>query len=178
MVNLLNSVLKTPNRRIALIAGIVTILDQLTKEIVRHCLEYASGEKVIIPGFFKFVHWGNTGAAWSLFRDNNLLLAVVAIIALGILYVTRHHFDVRTPSSQLAFGLICGGIIGNLIDRLHVHYVIDFLYFYVQQRGGAEIGFPAFNVADSAICTGVGLIFLLTLKSERKPKPVESAPAK
>jgi lipoprotein signal peptidase len=56
--------------------------------------------------------------------------------------------------------------------------VVDFLYFYVQQRGGGEIGFPAFNVADSAICTGVGLIFLMTLKSEAKPKPVEPASAK
>lgn len=177
-MNPFSLLLKTPNRRIALIALLVTIFDQLTKEIVRHTLEYASGEKVIIPGFFKFVHWGNTGAAWSLFRDNNLLLAVVAILALGILYFTRHHFDVRTPWSQLAFGLICGGIVGNLIDRLRVHYVIDFLYFYVQQRAGGELGFPAFNVADSAICTGVGLIFLLTLKNERKPKPVESAPAK
>src|SRR5213075_1991065 len=106
--------------------------------------------------------------------NNNLLLAVIAIAALGILYVSRHHFDVRTRASQLAFGLICGGIVGNLIDRLHEGHLIDFLYFYVQQRGGSEVGFPAFNVADSAICTGVGLIFLLTLRNERAPKQVES----
>src|SRR4051812_50118502 len=123
MVNLLNSVLKTPNRRIALIAGIVTILDQLTKEIVRHCLEYASGEKVIIPGFFKFVHWGNTGAAWSLFRDNNLLLAVVGYNSLGDFYFSKQHFDFRTPSSQFSFRLICGGDIWKLIYLLPVLYV-------------------------------------------------------
>ncbi len=173
-----DSLLKTPNRRIAIIAASVLILDQLTKQIVQRFLDYASGEKIIIPGFFKLVHWGNTGAAWSIFTNNNLLLAVIAVAALGILYFSRHHFDVRTRASQVAFGFICGGIVGNLIDRLHKGHVIDFLYFYVQQRGGSEIGFPAFNVADSAICTGVGLIFLLTLKSERKSKPVEPASAK
>jgi signal peptidase II len=75
----------------------------------------------------------------------------------------------------VAFGLIFGGIVGNLIDRLWRGHVIDFLYFYLQQRGGGDIGFPAFNVADSAICTGVGLIFLITWKSERdvhSPEPV------
>jgi lipoprotein signal peptidase len=56
--------------------------------------------------------------------------------------------------------------------------VVDFLYFYLQQRGGGEMGFPAFNVADSAICTGVGLVFLLSLRAERKPKEAESAAAK
>ena len=177
-MNPFSPLLKTPNRRIALIAAGVLILDQVTKEVVQRFLALASGEKVIIPGFFKLVHWGNTGAAWSLFTNNNFLLAVIAIVALGILYFSRHHFDVRTRTSQIAFGLICGGIVGNLIDRLRVQHVIDFLYFYVQQRGGSEVGFPAFNIADSAICTGVGLIFLLTLKSEGKPKPIEPASAK
>jgi signal peptidase II len=59
-----------------------------------------------------------------------------------------------------------------LIDRLLFKHVIDFLYFYVQQRGGSEIGFPAFNVADSAICTGVGLVFLITWRAE-KATPAE-----
>jgi len=66
--------------------------------------------------------------------------------------------------------------VGNLIDRLRVKHVIDFLYFYLQQRGGSEIGFPAFNVADSAICTGVGLIFLLTWRNEHRPKVATGEP--
>jgi len=127
-----------------------------------------------VEGFFKFVHWGNTGAAWSLFRGNNYLLALVAILAVVVLYFSRHHFDARTLLGQIAFGLICGGIVGNLIDRLWAGHVIDFIYFYVVQRSGAEVGFPAFNVADSAICTGVGLVFLITWKSERNPKTAES----
>src|SRR5882724_5591146 len=163
------AMLRTPNRRIAVIALMVVALDQITKQIVLHFL--GSGrEKIVIEGFFKFVLWGNTGAAWSLFRGNNALLALIALV---VLFFSRHHFDARSGLGQLAFGLICGGIIGNLIDRLWAKHVIDFLYFYLQQRDGTEIGFPAFNVADSAICTGVGLVFLLTWRSERKIRPVQ-----
>jgi signal peptidase II len=165
-MSLIREMLRTPNRRVAAIALLVVALDQMTKQIVLRFLGY-SQEKIVIEGFFKFVHWGNTGAAWSLFRGNNGLLATIAVVALIVLFLSRHHFDARSLLGQLAFGLICGGILGNLIDRLWAKHVIDFLYFYVQQRGGNEIGFPAFNVADSAICTGVGLIFLLTWRSER-----------
>ena len=167
----LNSLIRTPNRRIALIAVLVIALDQLTKQIVLQFLPQPGQERIVIDGFFRFVHWGNTGAAWSLFRGNNELLAGVAVLALLILFLSRHHFDSRTLLSQIAFGLIFGGIVGNLIDRLLVGHVIDFIYFYIQLRGGSEIGFPAFNVADSAICTGVGLVFLLTWKSDHKAKP-------
>jgi signal peptidase II len=168
---------RTPNRRIAWIGLLVIGLDQLTKLIVLRFLGY-SDERVVVEGFFKFVHWGNTGAAWSLFRGNNNVLAMVAIVALVVLILSRHHFDSRTWLGQIAFGLIFGGIVGNLIDRLYRGQVIDFLYFYLQQRGGGEIGFPAFNVADSAICTGVGLVFLITWKNERGVKPTAPAPAK
>jgi signal peptidase II len=173
----LNSLVRTPNRRIALIALLVIALDQLTKQLVLRLLGYAQ-EQVVIPGFFKFVHWGNTGAAWSLFRGNNGLLAGVALFALLVLFLSRHHFDSRTLLSQVAFGLIFGGIMGNLIDRVRVGHVIDFLYFYVKGRNGAEVGFPAFNVADSAICTGVGLVFLITWLSDRRTKPEESSASK
>jgi signal peptidase II len=97
-----------------------------------------------------------------------------------VLFLSRHHFDSRTLMGQVAFGFIFGGIVGNLVDRLlpSRHEVIDFLYFYLQQRGGNEVGFPAFNVADSAICTGVGLVFLLTLRGERAaPKASTDSPA-
>jgi len=172
-----NVLVRTPNRRIALIALLVVALDQLTKQIVLRLLGYAQ-EKVVFQGFFKIVHWGNTGAAWSLFRGNNELLAGVALAALVILFVTRHHFDSRTLLSQVAFGMICGGIIGNLIDRLWAGHVIDFIYFYLEPQAGTELGFPAFNLADSAICTGVGLVFLITWRSDHPAKPAESSPAK
>jgi signal peptidase II len=160
---------RTPNRRIAFVALFILALDQFTKFLVKRLLPYQDDEKVIIKGFFKFVHWINTGAAWSLFMGNNGLLAVVALIALYILYRSRHHFEAHTVTGQLALGLIFGGIIGNLTDRLRDRYVTDFLYFHLDRRGGSEIGFPAFNIADSAICVGVALIFILSWKSEKMP---------
>jgi len=171
------TIAQTPNRRIALIALLIITLDQLTKALVLRCLGYAQ-EKVVIEGFFKFVHWGNTGAAWNLFRGNNGVLALVALVALVVLYLSRHHFEAGTWLGQVAFGLIFGGIVGNLIDRLRVEHVIDFIYFYLQQRDGGEVGFPAFNVADSAICTGVGLIMLITWRNDRAVRPVETSAAK
>jgi len=170
-MGLTNMLLGTPNRRIAGIALAVFVLDQFTKCLVLRWLGNGQ-ERVIVDGFFKFVHWGNTGAAWSLFRGNNELLAIIGIIALLVLFLSRHHFESRTLLGQIAFGLIFGGIMGNLTDRLLPtrNGVIDFIRFYLHQRGGDEIGFPAFNVADSAICTGVGLVFLITWKSERTEK--------
>jgi signal peptidase II len=158
--------LSTSNRRIALVAVFVLALDQFTKQLVNRLLRFDE-DKVIIDGFFKFVHWSNTGAAWSLFSGRNNLLALVALIALFVLYRSRHHFDAHTLTGQVALGLIFGGIVGNLIDRVRAGHVTDFLYFYINQRGGTEIGFPAFNIADSAICVGVGLIFILSLKNEK-----------
>jgi len=153
------------NWRIINLALAIIAFDQLTKLAVLKYLGFAE-EKVIVDGFFKLVHWGNTGAAWSMFSGNNGVLAVVAIAALVVLFFTRHHFNIHTLGGQVSLGLIFGGIVGNLIDRLRVGHVVDFLYFYVYRRDGQVAGFPAFNVADSAICVGVGLLFLLSWQND------------
>jgi len=163
----------------AALAGTILLLDQLTKYIVLRFLGRAE-EKVIIDGFFKFVHWTNTGAAWSLFHDNNHMLAIISLIAFGALVIFRHHFEAHTKLGQIALGLMFGGILGNAVDRLHPdrYHVIDFLYFFVYKRGGGEAGFPAFNIADMAICTGVGLLFLLSWQNgaeEMKKAKAEEA---
>lgn len=166
------ALLRTPNRRVAGFALLVFALDQLTKLMVLRFI--GRGEQlVLVDGFFKFVHWGNTGAAWSLFRGNNEMLAIIALVALLVLFFSRHHFDSGTLPGQMAFGCIVGGIAGNLTDRLLPgrQQVIDFLYFYVNQRGGEELGFPAFNIADSAICVGVALVLWLSWKGEAPAKP-------
>jgi signal peptidase II len=167
------------NLRIAALALVIFALDQFTKWLVLHSL-YLGEEKPIIPGFFDLVLWVNTGAAWSLFSGNNGMLALVALLAFVALWLTRHHFDSHRVIGQIAFGFIFGGIAGNLFDRLVRHEVVDFLRFYIVQRPiyfppfEHQLGFPAFNVADSAICTGVGLIFLITWKNESAPKSADS----
>jgi signal peptidase II len=155
----------TASRRMFLLATLILALDQATKNLV---LQYLGPEqeKVVIDGFFKFVQWGNTGAAWSLFHDRNGILAAVSALALVCLVVWRRHFHVHTLAGQISLALICGGIAGNLFDRTTRDQVIDFLRFYLYRRSGKEIGFPAFNIADSAICVGVGLLILLSFHLE------------
>lgn len=173
-MDLIRSPLGTPNRRITAIALLVLAADQLTKELVLQFLPNVWDEKTVLPGFFKLVHWQNTGAAWSSFTGKNGLLAIIAIAALIILFFSRHHFNSHTLLGQFAFGLVIGGIMGNLVDRIFRAHVVDFLRFYLRQRGGVETGFPAFNVADSAICIGVTLVFLITWRNEHATKPAES----
>ena len=165
------------NWHIAWLALGIIALDQITKLMVLTYLGFAQ-EKIVVPGFFRFVHWHNTGAAWSMFSGNNGILAAIAIVAVVALVLARRHFDAHTIGGQLSLGLILGGIVGNLIDRVMPsrQHVIDFLYFYVIRRDGSEAGFPAFNVADSAICVGVGLLFILSWRN-RADETAESAPA-
>lgn len=167
----------TTNQRIVAVAAVILLLDQTTKLLVIAWLDRWD-QRVVIDGFFKLVHWGNTGAAWSMFHGNNGVLAWVSVLALGILIWARKRFELSTWPGQLAYGFVGGGILGNLVDRLRVGHVIDFLYFYVRPRGGGgrEIGFPAFNVADSAICIGVCLLLFLSWREEgRKPVGPPSA---
>jgi signal peptidase II len=162
------------NRRIFGLALVVLFLDQFTKWLVLDSSLAEGDERVIIPGFFNLAYRVNTGAAWSMFTGNNTLLAIVALAALIALYLSRRHFNADRILGQVAFGLIFGGIIGNLTDRLnpHRHAVVDFLHFYLQRRGSYQPwDFPAFNVADSAICSGVALIFIITWRNESAPKP-------
>jgi signal peptidase II len=161
-------------RLILVVAAGMFALDQLTKWLVLRSIVY--GEEVaVIPGFFNLTLRFNTGAAWSLFSGSNFVLAGVALVALVALFLARRHFGADRLLGQLALGFVFGGIVGNLTDRLlpSRHAVVDFLHFYMARRGTAEVwDFPAFNVADSAICTGVALIFLLNWKNEPAPKAV------
>ncbi len=146
------------------LAVCVFVVDQLTKVWINHTLPpetiYPYGSITIIPGFFHLVHVGNTGAAWSLFTGKSLWLAALAIITLVAIFVFRRHLELTRPTVQVSFGLLCGGIAGNLVDRLVHGYVIDFLLF---QFGNYE--FPVFNVADTAICVGVGLYLLHSFRA-------------
>ncbi len=154
----------------------VLALDQATKLAVLRFLGFAE-ERVIVDGFFKFVHWGNTGAAWSMFHGNNELLAIISLVAFAALVLFRHHFEAHRPAGQIALGLLFGGIVGNVVDRLVHKHVIDFLYFYVRKRGGGDAGFPAFNVADSAICVAVGILFYLSWARDDQREATTASPA-
>ncbi len=129
----------------------IAFLDQATKYAVRN-LFYVGESFPVIAGFFELTYVRNTGAAWGIFRGFNLGLAVLSAGVLAVLVVWRRHFWGDSSLQRTAAGLIVGGIMGNLYDRLRLGYVVDFLHVY---RGGWS--FPAFNIADSAICVGVCL---------------------
>ena len=146
-------------------------LDQWTKWLIlQRFPDYGSPENLIevIPGFFNLVHVGNTGAAWSMFAGRSILLACLAAGTLLAIYFWRHSLGLRDRLSQVSFGLLCGGIVGNLVDRLLHGHVIDFIDLHF----GTYI-YPTFNVADSGICIGV-LLYLW--HSLRAPEPSAGHP--
>jgi signal peptidase II len=124
-----------------------------------------------VPGFFHLVHVGNTGAAWSLFTGKSLWLAALAVITLAAIFIFRHHLELGRPMVQVSFGLLCGGIVGNLVDRIAHGHVIDFLLF---EFGSYE--FPVFNIADTAICVGVGLYLIHSFRSPQADDAAPQAP--
>lgn len=150
------------------IAVAVFAADQLTKWWIASRLEPGEGWP-IIPGFFNLVHWHNTGAAWGTLQGLNTLLIVVSLIVLVVLVRWRHKLHWERPGARVATALLAGGITGNLVDRVRLGAVVDFLDFYIDRWH-----WPAFNVADSAICVGVALYILSTWRADPPAAPVQS----
>ena len=100
---------------------------------------------------------------------------LVSGLALVVLVLVRKWFGAFTTLGATALGLLLGGIAGNLLDRIIHHHVVDFLLFHLFTRRGVEHQFPAFNVADSAICIGVTLLFILSWRTEQQPKEEPAA---
>ncbi len=159
------------------IALIVLAADQLTKYWIVHTLPlgtYGPGRWIpVIDGFFHLVHVGNTGAAWSLFTGQSTLLALLALVTLGAIYFWRRTLGLRQRWMQISFGLLCGGIVGNLIDRLAYGHVVDFLDFHF----GSYI-YPTFNIADSGIVVGVAIYFVRNLRAPPEEAADGDAPRK
>ena len=151
------------------LAIIIAVADQWTKLAIR--TQFRLGEsRGIIPGFFHLTYVRNTGAAWGLLGGYNNLLVVLSAVMLGVLLLFRRSFLSDSIAHRIALGLLVGGILGNLLDRVRLEYVVDFLDFHL--RG---YHFPAFNVADAAICVGIGL-YLLTSNRPMSPGQTQSAP--
>jgi signal peptidase II len=147
-------------RWLLLLAALVLLADRLSKAWITAHLPFGTygeqdGAITVIPRFFYLVNVGNTGAAWSLFSGHGLVLAGLAAATLAAIFIWRKALELHRPGVQIGFGLLCGGIVGNLIDRLIHGHVIDFIDLHF----GTYI-YPTFNVADSGICVGVALYVL------------------
>ena len=130
----------------------------------------------LIPNLFQLVHVRNTGAAFGIGAnaESHIVPLMLNIGAIGVFFVVvAYAFRTAVTDRVLQVGLhlILGGAIGNLIDRFRLGYVVDFLDVYVNWGGQAH-HWPAFNVADSAICIGIGLLFF-----DMRKKPEERANA-
>ena len=141
----------------ALFILLLVALDQATKHVVR--ASFALHEsRPVIPGFFSLTYVQNRGAAWGILSGWGFLLVALAVVMLVVLARYRAKIFGDGLLGRIAFILLAAGIIGNLIDRAVLGYVVDFLDFFAGQSH-----FPAFNVADSCICVGVGLYMVASL---------------
>ena len=155
----------------------ILLLDQWTKTMVVQKLHLYQRVEVI-EGFFNIVHVRNTGGAFGIFGGEkgglgSILFVVVSLIAVGAVVFLFIKIKESEKTLALSFSLILSGAVGNLVDRLRYGEVVDFLDFHL-----STYHWPAFNIADSAICIGIGLIALELLKGDqkkttkaRKPKP-------
>lgn len=144
------------------ISALVVALDLYTKHLVQQAFEY--GQHLTINPFFDLVRYHNSGAAFSFLADadgwQKWFFTVISVVASGVMiYLIRKNL--RNTLFCFGLALVLGGALGNLYDRVTLGYVVDFLLVHYE-----DWYWPAFNVADSAICVGVGLLIIDSFKRE------------
>lgn len=151
---------KTLLARCAAVSCLILILDQVTKTLIIEKVDQHQ-PIIVIPGVFNIVKWGNKGAAWGMFSGHTWpLLAISLFFLIGMIVflrsLTEYHLE-----RYYALALVAGGILGNSVDRIwRGGTVVDFLDFYI----AGYPHWPAFNVADSAICVGVGIYIISSMR--------------
>jgi signal peptidase II len=155
------------------LAAAVVVVDQLSKAWIVAILPPGASLS-IVGDLLRLVHGQNSGALFGLFRDNALLFGLVSILVVGLI-VMYHGRSGRSPYLSVTLGFLLGGAIGNMIDRLRIGYVVDFV-----DAGIGTLRFYTFNVADSAISLAVLLLLLVALRpsladAERVPQPNRDA---
>jgi signal peptidase II len=139
-----------------LVAGAAVLADQLTKQVVGRTL--ALGESVDIAGPFSIHHVQNSGIAFGLFGSRTSIVIIVTALAVGAMLVFFARSGRRHPVLPVALGLVLGGSIANLVDRVRLGHVTDFLDL---------VAWPAFNLADTFIVVGVGILFGALVLADR-----------
>jgi signal peptidase II len=132
-----------------IVIALISASDQLSKLWIRAHLEL--GESLSITDRLSLIYIGNTGSAFGLLANQTFLIIIISIAALLFILLFLRYLSPATTLSIVSIGLIMGGAVGNLIDRLRFGYVTDFIYF----RLWGNFHWPAFNIADAAITVGV-----------------------
>ena len=152
---------------LTVVAGGVTIMDQLSKYAVQHMLTLHNPIEVI-SGFFNITYIFNPGAAFGLFGNISetarmIILVGISLIAFAILFYMYIKIGERDNLVLIPIALIIGGALGNLIDRIRFQMVVDFLDFY-----WGNFHWPAFNIADAAITAGTIILVVMVLFTDRR----------
>ncbi len=168
-----------------LVAIIIIVLDQVTKALIVANLSPPESKAPIpiLGNYLSIYYIQNSGAAFSLFPNNPVLIVFIAIALCIIVYLYIRMLNSGPMGYKLIFGMIIGGALGNLIDRaLHAGYVVDFIFFQIPQIG---YRFAIFNFADASISVGVILLLFFVLagglrqtrKTADQPEPPEQGNA-
>jgi len=147
------------------VGGTSIALDQWTKWLVRTNIEFGMqwlpDSLMWLSPYARIVHWYNKGAAFGMFQNGNIVFTILAFIVIGAIIYYYPRVEAGDWTLRLAMGLQLGGAAGNLIDRLRVGQVTDFI----------SVGtFPVFNIADASISVGVAVLLLGVWLNERKEK--------
>ena len=149
---------------------LVVVIDQASKYYFEHRLELYE-QIVVIPDYFSWMLAYNTGAAFSFLADSSgwqrWLFALIAIVVSAVLVVWLKRLGRNDTWLAVALALVLGGALGNLYDRIVIGHVIDFIFVHWKEHG-----FPAFNVADSAITVGAIMLALDMFKSKKTGETV------
>ncbi len=149
---------------ISLLSVFIIFLDQIIKIIVEHQL-FLRQSIEFISGFFSVTYVQNYGAAFSVLTGNRIFLIVIALVALLMIYQCFINGKLLNKIEQITYGLLVGGIIGNLLDRMFRGYVVDYLDFQI-----FHYDFPVFNLADISIIVSALLILWMMVKGEKRCK--------
>lgn len=155
---------KKMNKKIIYTMFICIFIDQLIKIIVSN-IALLNTPYEVIKNFFYLTHVRNLGAAWGIFYGNRYFLILVSLFALFIFYFVFIRNKKLSKFESISFGILLGGIIGNLIDRIVYGYVIDYLDFQI-----FNYDFPIFNFADTCIVISIILIIIKIIKDDSDGK--------
>ena len=150
------------------ISAIAIIIDQIIKILVTRKMQI-NQEIEVIPNFFTINYVKNKGAAFSILQDQKILLVIISLV---VLFFLNKYIDKEKKLNKLSIyslGLIIGGIIGNLLDRLIQDGVIDYLSFQI-----SNYFFPIFNLADTFIIIGIIIMIIGMIKEEKKEIPIKN----
>lgn len=145
---------------ITILSIIFALLDQASKYSV---INYLNKDIEVINNFFYLIYTKNNGAAFSILTGKRIFLIIITLLIIGslIYYIIKN--EISSKIEILAFSLIIGGSLGNLIDRVVRGYVVDFISVKI-----FGYHFPIFNIADSLICIGVFILLIIQFRKERK----------